>query len=69
MKTDDIDVPEEINVHKQNWGKNADQVIYGREGVGSGETEEDDKLYRCPFCRSRIDEYGYCACGGNLGID
>jgi hypothetical protein len=18
---------------------------------------------RCPFCNSRIDEYGYCACG------
>jgi hypothetical protein len=28
---------------------------------------EDDKG-RCPICNSRIDEYGYCACGGNLGV-
>ena len=39
MNTNDIDIPEEINVHKQNWGKNADQVIYGREGRESGEIE------------------------------
>ena len=24
-----IDIPEEINVHKQIWGKNAEEVIYG----------------------------------------
>ena len=68
MNTNDLDIPEEINVHKQNWGKNADQVIYGREGRESGEIDDDDE-YRCIFCRSRIDEYGYCACGGNLGVD
>ena len=22
----------------------------------------------CPFCNSRIDEFNFCACGGNLGI-
>jgi hypothetical protein len=67
MNTNDVDIPEEINVHKQNWGKNADQVIYGREGGETGEIDDDD--YICFFCRSRIDEYGYCACGGNLGVD
>jgi hypothetical protein len=58
-----IDIPEEINVHKQIWGKNAEEVIYG-----SGEEEDQDDEYRCPMCNSRIDEFGYCACGGNLGI-
>jgi hypothetical protein len=57
-----IDIPEEINVHKQIWGKNAEEVIYG-----SGEEGQDDE-YRCPMCNSRIDEFGYCACGGNLGV-
>jgi hypothetical protein len=51
--------PEEINVHKLIWGKDADQVIYG--GL-----EGNEEL--CPICDSRIDEFGYCACGGNLGV-
>jgi hypothetical protein len=57
------DIPEEINVHKQIWGKDADRVIYGR-------LEENEDTYRelCPICNSRIDEFGYCACGGNLGV-
>ena len=58
-----IDIPEEINVHKQIWGKNAEEVIYG-----SGEEEDQDDEYRYPMCNSRIDEFGYCACGGNLGV-
>jgi hypothetical protein len=59
------DIPEEINVHKQIWGKDADQVIYGRlEGREEGDRIDD----LCPICNSRIDEFGYCACGGNLGI-
>ncbi|MGA7602715.1 MAG: hypothetical protein WBM37_08975 [Nitrososphaeraceae archaeon] len=58
-----IDIPEEINVHKQIWGKNAEEVIYG-----GGEGEDQDYEYRCPMCNSRIDEFGYCACGGNLGV-
>jgi uncharacterized membrane protein len=40
-----------------------EQVIYGR-----GEAAKDDDDYRCPICISRIDEFGYCACGGNLGV-
>jgi hypothetical protein len=63
MSTNEFDIPEEINVHKQIWGKNPEEVIYGR-----GEIAEDDDDYRCPICISRIDEFGYCACGGNLGI-
>ena len=58
-----IDIPEEINVHKQIWGKNAEEVIYG-----GGEGEDQDYEYMCPMCNSRIDEFGYCACGGNLGV-
>jgi hypothetical protein len=58
-----IDTPEEINVHKQIWGKNAEEVIYG--GREEGDQGEE---YRCPICNSRIDEFGYCACGGNLGV-
>jgi hypothetical protein len=63
MSTNEFDIPEEINVHKQIWGKNPEEVIYGR-----GEVAEDDEEYRCPICISRIDEFGYCACGGNLGV-
>jgi hypothetical protein len=63
MSTNEFDIPEEINLHKQIWGKNPDEVIYGR-----GEVAEDDEEYRCPICISRIDEFGYCVCGGNLGV-
>ena len=55
------EIPEDINVHKKIWGKNADEGDYGTAG-------EDDNEGRCPICNSRIDEYGYCACGGNLGV-
>jgi hypothetical protein len=47
------------------WGKDADQVIYGRlEQNENGDTYVE----LCPICDSRIDEFGYCACGGNLGV-
>ena len=49
MSTNGADIPEEINVHKQNWGKNADQVVYGRGGEESEEIEDEDE-YRCIFC-------------------
>jgi hypothetical protein len=62
MSNNESDIPEEINVHKQIWGKDPEEVTYGR-----GEAAEDDDDYRCPICDSRIDEFGYCACGGNLG--
>jgi len=54
----DDEIPKDINVHKQIWGKDADQVIYGEL-----EKKEDDEQ-RCPKCNSRIDEFGYCGCGG-----
>jgi hypothetical protein len=47
MSTNEFDIPEEINVHKQIWGKNPEEVIYGR-----GEVAEDDDEYRCPICIS-----------------
>jgi hypothetical protein len=59
------DIPEEINVHKRIWGKDADRVIYGRL---EGEEDGDNNVELCPICDSRIDEFGYCACGGNLGV-
>jgi hypothetical protein len=59
------EVPDEINVHKQIWGKDADRVIYGG---SEGTKEGDNNADLCPICNSRIDEFGFCACGGNLGI-
>ena len=70
---DSEEIPDDINIHKKIWGKNADEVIYGgkkdREGNKDKDkdkenTEQDD---RCLFCDSRIDEFGYCACGGASG--
>lgn len=61
MSTNEFDIPEEINLHKQICGKNPDEVIYGR-------GTEDDEEYRYPFCILRIDEFGYYAYGGNLGV-
>jgi hypothetical protein len=48
--------PLEINDHLKIFGKDADQVDYDSFGL-------------CPFCGSRIDEFNFCACGGNLGAD
>jgi hypothetical protein len=42
-------IPTEIDIHFQMYGKHAWEVEYG---------------YRCPICEKRIDELGYCACGG-----
>jgi hypothetical protein len=63
---DNEEIPEDINIHKKIWGKNADQVVYGGDGRKEeikGHTEQE----RCPFCDSRIDEFGYCACGSASG--
>jgi hypothetical protein len=49
-------IPSEINDHLKIFGKNADQVDYNSVGP-------------CPFCGSRIDEFNFCACGGNMGCD
>ena len=38
----DEEIPEDINVHKQIWGKDADQVNYGSE-----EKNEDDERAMC----------------------
>jgi hypothetical protein len=54
--------PRILYVHKQIWGKDADQVIYGEGG------KKNDDEQRCPICNSRIDEFGYCGCGGKLGV-
>ena len=48
---------------------NSGNEIPKKEPSKSKNEIEDDDEYRCIFCRSRFDEYGYCACGGNLGID
>ena len=44
-------IPDDINIHKKTWGKNAEEVIYGGKGIG------DDYNGVCPFCNSRIDEF------------
>ena len=48
-------IPLEINDHLKIFGKDADEVDY-------------DAFGPCPFCGSRIDEFNFCACGGNLGV-
>ncbi len=48
-------IPEEINVHHKIFGKDPVEVEY-------------DNIGSCPFCNCRIDEFNFCACGGNLGI-
>ena len=55
---EELRVPKEINTHYQLYNTEWQDVDY------------DDGHYdsRCPICDSRIDEYGYCACGGNLGV-
>jgi hypothetical protein len=59
------EIPEEINIHKQIWGKNVEEVSYGGKGTEDQRGEDEN---RCAICNSRIDEFGYCACGGNLGV-
>lgn len=51
----DLGIPEEIDDHLRLFGKVAEDVDYNSVG-------------ECQFCNSRIDEFGYCACGGNLGV-
>jgi hypothetical protein len=55
----DDEIPEDINVHKQIWRKDVTQVIYGEVD------KKEDEEVRCPI---RIDEFGYCGCGGKLGV-
>ena len=50
------EIPDEINEHFLLHGKNAVDVDYDSIGI-------------CPLCNSRIDEFCFCACGGNLGAD
>ena len=67
---DNEEIPDDINIHKKIWGKNADEVVYGgtegarKKGEGKADNTEQE---RCLFCDSRIDEFGYCACGGSSG--
>ena len=44
-------VPREIDTHFQLYGKHAWEVEYKE---------------RCPVCDKRIDEFGFCACGGSI---
>lgn len=46
----------EINDHLVLYGKEAIDVDYNSFGV-------------CPLYNSRIDEYYFCACGRNMGVD
>jgi len=45
-------IPEEINTHFQIFGKESWEMDYNLFGS-------------CQFCNSRIDELGFCACGGS----
>ena len=49
------EIPEEVNIHHQIFGKEFSEIDY-------------DSIGQCLFCNSRIDEFNFCACGGNLGI-
>ena len=50
------EIANEINDHFVLYGKNAVDVDY-------------DSVGACPFCNSRIDEFYFCGCGGNMGVD
>ena len=50
------EIADEINDHFVLYGKDAIDVDYDSVGI-------------CPFCNSRIDEFYFCACGGNMGVD
>lgn len=50
------EIADEINDHLVLYGKDAIEVDYDSVGI-------------CPFCNSRIDEFDFCACGGNMGVD
>lgn len=47
-------IPEEINTHLHIFGKESWEMDYNLFGSSQ-------------FCNSRIDELGYCACGGSTG--
>ena len=47
-KEKELVVPIEINDHYRLFGKEPWEIEYGEE---------------CPYCGSRYDEFGYCACG------
>lgn len=67
---DSEEIPDDINIHKKIWGKNVDEVIYGgTKGARKKgeETADNTEQERCIFCDSRIDEFGYCACGSSSG--
>jgi len=48
---EEIGVPQEINIHLERFGKESWDVNYCLYGY-------------CQVCNTRIDEFGYCACGG-----
>jgi hypothetical protein len=48
----DIVIPKEIDYHFKRFGKEPWEVYY-------------DLFGYCDVCNSRIDEFGYCACGGS----
>ncbi|HEX2067097.1 MAG TPA: hypothetical protein VHF08_00170 [Nitrososphaeraceae archaeon] len=60
---DSEEIPDDINIHKKIWGKNANEVVYG----GKKDKDKNEQDDRCLFCDSRIDEFGYCACGSASG--
>lgn len=60
---DSEEIPDDINIHKKIWGKNADEVVYGgTEARKKGEGKTDNTEIN-----SRIDEFGYCACDSSSG--
>ena len=40
-------------------------LLYGKDAVDV----DNYSIGLCPFCNSRIDEFDFCACGGNMGVD
>ena len=44
-------IPLEIDDHLRRFGKEPWEVKY-------------DRLDYCQFCRTRVDEFDFCACGG-----
>ena len=44
------ETPDDINIHKKTWGKNAEEVIYGGRGIDDDDDDENGQLLCFLYC-------------------